>query len=90
LDLTHTQGDKFMKNPYELRYEIYQQAHQRLMDKFYQDHEQWSNFEDWKRDRETEGDKVTAVSPVSERPNFPSHEEILVEANKIYDFVQHK
>jgi len=77
-----------MANPYELRYEIYQQAQQRMMDKFYQDHEQWSNFEEWKRDREAEGDNITAVSPVPIRPAFPSHEEILVEANKIYDFVQ--
>jgi len=78
------------KNPYELRYEIYQQAQQRMMDKFYQEHEQWSSFAEWKRDREADGDKITAVAPVAERPSFPSHEEILVEAEKIYDFVQQK
>ena len=78
------------KNPYELRYEIYQQALQRLMDRFYQDHALWSDFEDWKRDREADGEKIIAVSPVSERPSFPNHEEILVEANKIYEFVQQK
>jgi hypothetical protein len=77
-----------MKNPYELRYEIYQQAQQRLMDKFYQDHALWQDFEDWKRDREADGTKVTAICPVKVRPDFPTHEEILVEANKIYDFVQ--
>ena len=40
-----------MANPYELRYDIYQQASQRLMDKFYQDHALWQDFEEWKRDR---------------------------------------
>jgi hypothetical protein len=78
------------KNPYELRYEIYQQAQQRLSDRYYQEHDMWHNFEEWKRDREVDGVKITAVSPVAQRPAFPSHEEILVEANKIYDFVQQK
>lgn len=76
------------KNPYELRYDIYQQAQQRVMDKYYQDHEQWSNFEEWKRDREAEGETITARPAVPDRPFFPTHEEILSEANKIYDFVQ--
>ena len=76
-----------MSNPYELRYEIYQQASQRLSDKFYQDHALWQDFEEWKRDREVEGAKITATCSVKVRPDFPSHEEILVEANKIYDFV---
>jgi len=77
-----------MKNPYELRYEIYQQAQQRLMDQFYQDHALWQDFQDWKRDREADGTKITATCPIGVRPGFPKHEEILVEANKIYDFVQ--
>ena len=79
-----------MKNPYELRYDIYNTAKERLMDKYYQDNGEWQSFQEWKREREAEGDKVTAVSPVTERPAYPSHEEILVEANKIYDFVQQK
>ena len=79
-----------MKNPYELRYDIYQQAEQRLSEKFSHDHVLWHDFENWKRDREADGDTITAVSPVAERPAFPSHEEILVEAEKIYDFVQQK
>ena len=33
-----------MANPYELRYDIYQQASQRLMDKFYQDHALWQDL----------------------------------------------
>jgi len=76
------------KNPYELRYEIYQQAQQRVMDKYYQDHEIWANYEEWKRDREAEGEVIKARPAVPDRPFFPTHEEILCEANKIYDFVQ--
>ena len=76
------------KNPYELRYEIYQQANQRLSDIFYNDNMQWQDYESWKRDLEAEGKTITAKSPVPVRPVFPTHEEILVEAEKIYDFVQ--
>ena len=79
-----------MSNPYELRYEIYQQAQQRLMDKFYQDQSLWQDFDCWKREQEAEGATVTATCPVKVRPDFPTHEEIIVEANKIYDFVQQK
>ena len=78
------------KNPYELRYEIYQSARQRLMDKFYQDHALWQDFDCWKRDLEAEGGTVTAVNPIKIRPAFPTHENILEEAEKIYDFVQQK
>lgn len=41
-----------MANPYELRYEIYQNAQNRLMEKFHNDHDMWYQFEDWKRDGE--------------------------------------
>tara|TARA_Y100001963_G_scaffold17761_1_gene21968 strand:- start:4875 stop:5114 length:240 start_codon:yes stop_codon:yes gene_type:complete len=77
-----------MKNPYELRYEIYNTAKERLMDKYYQDNSEWQSFHEWKRDRELNGEKITSVSAINERPSFPTHEEILVEANKIYGFVQ--
>jgi hypothetical protein len=77
-----------MANPYELRYDIYQNASQRLMDKFYQDHTIWQDFDCWKRDQEADGNTVTSVCSVKIRPAFPTHEEILVEAEKIYDFVQ--
>jgi hypothetical protein len=88
---THThKGDMIMANPYELRYDIYQQAQNRLMEKFHNDHDMWHQFEDWKRDREADGDNITAVSPVAKRPTFPTHEEVLVEAEKIYKFVQQK
>ena len=79
-----------MANPYELRYDIYQQAQQRLMDKFHQDHALWQDFDGWKREQEADGNTVTAVSPISERPEVPTHEQILVEAEKIYKFVQNK
>jgi hypothetical protein len=79
-----------MANPYELRYDIYQQASQRLMDKFYQDHALWQDFDSWKREREADGDTITATCPVGSRPKFPTHEDILCEAEKIYSFVQKK
>jgi len=79
-----------MKNPYELRYEIYNTAKERLMDKYFQDNSEWQSFQEWKRDVEAEGNTVTAIPTIPERPVYPSHEEILAEANKIYDFVQQK
>jgi len=79
-----------MANPYELRYEIYQQATNRLMDKWNKDHDIWEQFEEWKREQEADGNNVTAISPVTERPKFPEHEEIMVETEKIYEFVQKK
>ena len=78
------------KNPYELRYEIYQQASQRLMDRYFQDHALWDGFDCWKRDLEADGATVTAICPIKVRPAFPTHEQILEEAEKIYDFVQQK
>ena len=78
------------KNPYELRYEIYKEAQQRLMDKFFQDHALWQDFDSWKREQEQDGGTVTATCPIKVRPAFPTHEEILEEAEKIYDFVQQK
>ena len=79
-----------MANPYELRYDIYQQASQRLMEEYHQDHALWQDYDFWKRDQEAEGNTVTAICPVKVRPDFPTHEEILVEAEKIYNFVQQK
>ena len=76
------------KNPYELRYEIYQQASGRLMDKYYQEHSMWQDFVMWQREFEAEGGTVTATCPVEVRPEFPTHEQILEEAEKIYDFVK--
>mgnify|MGYP006238193545 CR=1 FL=1 len=36
------------------------------------------------------GGTVTATAPVKIRPQFPTHKQILVEAEKIYYFVQQK
>ena len=76
------------KNPYELRYEIYNAAKDRLMDKYFQDHSMWQEFDMWKREQEAEGGTVTAVNPIKIRPGFPTHENILEEPEKIYDFVK--
>ena len=69
-----------MTNPYELRYDIYQQARSTLMDKFHSDHALWEN---WQFD-----EQVTGECPIGERPSFPTHEEVLVEAENIYEFVK--
>ena len=79
-----------MKNPYELRYDIYNTAKDRLMDKYFQDTSEWQEFQGWKRDQEAEGIEVTATCDVKTRPQFPTHEQILNEAEKIYSFVQQK
>ena len=79
---THTQGDKIMANPYELRYDIYQNARQSLSEKFYNDYEIWNN---WQFDEQAKGE-----CPIKERPLMPTHEQVLVEAEKIYSFVQQK
>ena len=76
-----------MSNPYEMRYDIYQTAKDRLMDKFYQDHEIWKDFQEWKREQEHEGHTVTIECVVPTRPQYPTHEDIVDEAKKIYSFV---
>ena len=69
-------------NPYSLRFEIWQEAKQSLMDKFYTDHEVWTQ---WQFDEQAKGE-----CPVAERPEFPTTETIRNEAEKIYAFVQTK
>ena len=76
-----------MANPYELRYDIYNTAKDRLMDKYFQDNSLWQEFCTWKREQEQDGGNVTDTS-VKLRPQFPTHEQILEEAEKIYSFVQ--
>jgi len=71
-----------MANPYELRYSIYNDARSALVEKFYNDYEVWNN---WQFD-----EQATGECPVAERPLMPTHEEVLVEAEKIYEFVQKK
>ena len=89
---THTllKENKKMANPYELRYDIYNTAKDRLMDKYFQDNSVWQDFGAWKREMEQDGGNVTATCEVKTRPQFPTHEHILVEAEKIYKFVQQK
>ena len=76
-----------MSNPYEMRYDIYNSAKDRLMDQYHQDHALWQDFQEWMRGCEQEGHTVTLECPVSSRPKFPDHEDIVAEAKKIYSFV---
>lgn len=65
-----------MSNPFELRFNIYRQSEDRLLQKYYSDVSIW------------EAGKERGEN--SRRPTFPTHDEILSEAEKIYDFVQDK
>ena len=65
-----------MSNPFELRFNIYRQSEERLLQKYYSDVSIW------------EAGKERGEN--SSRPIFPTHETILAEAEKIYAFVQTK
>ena len=65
-----------MSNPFELRFSIFTQAEGRLLQKYYSDLSIWESGKE-------RGEN-------SRRPTFPTHDEILSEAEKIYDFVQNK
>ena len=65
-----------MSNPFELRFSIFTQAEGRLLQKYYSDVSIWESGKE-------RGEN-------SRRPTFPTHEDILNEAEKIYDFVQNK
>lgn len=65
-----------MSNPFELRFSIFTQAEGRLLQKYYSDLSIWESGKE-------RGEN-------SRRPIFPTHEDILNEAEKIYDFVQNK
>lgn len=65
-----------MSNPFELRFQIYNQAQERLLSKYYSEVSIWES-----------GKERGENSP---RPIFPTHETILAEAEKIYAFVQTK
>jgi len=72
-----------MSNPYQLRFDIWQEAKSNLLDQFYADNEVWQNWQS--ADNHMVGD-----CPVKKRPQFPTNEQIREEAEKIYDFVQQK
>lgn len=76
-----------MSNPYEMRYDIYNSAKDRLMEQYHQDHALWQDHQEWKREQETEGHTITVECDVPSRPQFPTHEDIVEEAKKIYSFV---
>jgi len=65
-----------MSTPYDLRFSIYNQAQERLMAKYYSDLDVWRIWKEQEKD--------------CDRPVFPTHEQILEEAEKIYEFVQNK
>ena len=62
--------------PFELRFGIYKSAEDRLLKKYYSDLTVWETGME-------RGD-------IGRQPTFPTHDEILDEAEKIYAFVQTK
>jgi hypothetical protein len=70
-------------NPYKLRFEIWQEAKQGLLDQFHVDNELWSNWQ-------FADNHMMGECPITSRPVFPNNEDIRTEAEKIYNFVQTK
>lgn len=71
----HTQKGLDMSNPYDLRFQIYTQAQGLLEGKYYAEMSHWERLD-------SKG--VNQSDP----PVWPTHEQILAEAEKIYTFVQ--
>ena len=71
------------KNAYEIRTEILGMAQGFVMDKFLNKHQKWQDCAD--RHPET-GQFLSTV----DSPQYPSSNEILAEAEKLYSFVEDK
>jgi len=80
---TYTQ-EKYMvsnnKNAYEIRTEILDMARGFVMDRFHSSMQKWENSTD------RHPDDGTILSTV-DAPQYPSSNEILAEAKKLYSFV---
>jgi hypothetical protein len=70
-------------NPYKLRFEIWQEAKQGLLDQYFADNELWTNWQ-------FADNHMMGECPIESRPVFPTNEDIRTEAEKIYSFVQTK
>jgi|2_EtaG_2_1085320.scaffolds.fasta_scaffold04224_10 hypothetical protein len=68
-------------NPYTLRFEIWREVNSRLVDKYYQDHQLW---QEWN----TKDAPYVGNCPINERPQFPTDDDVITEATKVYNFVQ--
>ena len=71
------------KNAYEIRTEILSMAQGFVMDKFHNQHQKWQDSTD--RHPET-----GAILSTNDSPTYPSSNDILLEAEKLYSFVESK
>ena len=71
------------KNAYEIRTEILDMAKTFVMDRFY------SSKQNWEMSTDRHPDDGTILSTV-DAPQYPSSNEILAEAKKLYSFVDSK
>ena len=82
---TYTQ-EKYMvsnKNAYEIRTEILQKALGFVMDRFHNERSNWENSAD--RHPET-----GTILSLKDAPVYPSSNDVLAEAEKLYSFVEDK
>lgn len=68
------------KNAYEIRTEILSMAQGFVMDKFHNQHQKWLDS----TDRHPENGVIVSTN---DSPNYPSSDDILREAKKLYSFV---
>lgn len=68
------------KNAYEIRTEILSMAQGFVMDKFHNQHQKWLDS----TDRHPENGVIVSTN---DSPNYPSSDDILQEAKKLYSFV---
>ena len=70
-------------NPFaraELKLQVWQEAKQVLVDKFYNEFEIWSNWQF--------NENITGDCPITKRPTFPTSKNIKTEAEKVLEFIQ--
>ena len=82
---TYTQ-EKYMvsnKNAYEIRTEILGMAQGFVMDKFHNKHQKWLDSTD-------KHPETVAILYVGDSPKYPTSDDILREAEKLYSFVDTK
>jgi|TARA_B110000438_G_scaffold45290_1_gene45367 hypothetical protein len=82
---TYTQ-EKYMvsnKNAYEIRTEILGMAQGFVMDKFHNKHQKWLDSTD-------KHPETGAILYVGDSPKYPTSDDILREAEKLYSFVDTK
>ena len=78
------------KNPYELRFDIYQAAESRLQQQYVDELDDFRRTVEVIHDsRDDVGATTTSFGP-DNRPKFPSLEEVFEEAQKIKSFVENK